>query len=133
MSESEELELHRTSSEEGMIEKIVKIAKPTYPIPLTKMESVHSKRTKLSFSTSDRATKRVIAPYVRVVRRGQKIGKVEKEEESKQFRFYLQKKPSVLMRNLSAFLSDSVDLPSVLHETAEVLKVVTKAKGKRNC
>jgi cAMP and cAMP-inhibited cGMP 3',5'-cyclic phosphodiesterase 10 len=75
---------------------------------------------------SDKATKRVIAPFVRIVRKGQKPHEVE---ESKHFTFYLQKKPSVLIRDLSSFLSDSVDLPSLLHETAEVLKNVTKAAG----
>lgn len=84
----------------------------------------------LSFSTSDRATKRVIAPYVRIIRKGQKAQITTKTEESKQFSYYLQKKPSVLMRNLSNFLSDSVDLPSVLNETSEVLKGVTRAQGK---
>lgn len=84
----------------------------------------------LSFSTSDRATKRVIAPYVRIIRKGQKAQITTKTEESKQFSYYLQKKPSVLMRNLSNFLSDSVDLPSVLNETSEVLKGVTRAQGR---
>lgn len=108
----------------------INFVEPTYPAPLPKKESMYSKRTRLSFSTSDRATKRVIAPYVRVLRRGQKSIVPEQEEEDIQFRFYLEKKPSLLMRNLSAFLSDSVDLPSILHETAEVLKGVCKAMCK---
>ncbi|XP_044258941.1 cAMP and cAMP-inhibited cGMP 3',5'-cyclic phosphodiesterase 10A-like [Tribolium madens] len=75
---------------------------------------------------SDRATKRVIAPFVRIIRKGQKP---HEAEESKHFSFFLQRKPSVLIRDLSSFLSDSVDLPSLLHETADVLKSITKAAG----
>lgn len=103
------------------------LIKPTYPAPLSKLDT--TKQTRLSFSTSDRATKRVIAPYVRVVRRGQPQKPDKEEEESKQFRFYLQKKPSVLTRNLSAFLSDTVDLCSIITESADVLKGVCKASG----
>lgn len=45
------------------------------------------------------------------------------------FSYYLQKKPSTLLRDLSMFLSDSADLPPVLYETADVLRSVTKALG----
>lgn len=75
---------------------------------------------------SDKATKRVIAPFVRIVRKGQKPHEVE---EGKHFSLFLQRKPNVLIRDLSSFLSDSVDLPSSLHETADVLKIITKAAG----
>lgn len=50
-------------------------------------------------------------------------------KDDKLFSFYLQKTPSVLLRELSSFLTDSVDLPSLLHETCDVLKNVTKAFG----
>lgn len=63
---------------------------------------------------------RVIAPYV-----VPKKSIVEIEDE--QFSFYLKKKPAVLLRDLSTFMSDSVDLPSLFHETSDVLKNVTKA------
>jgi FAD/FMN-containing dehydrogenase len=49
--------------------------------------------------------------------------------EDRLFSFFLQKTPSVLLRELSSFLTDSVDLPSLLHETCDVLKNVTKAFG----
>lgn len=60
---------------------------------------------------TDRATKRVIAPFVRIIRKG--APKVAADEGA-QFSFYLRKKPSVLIRDLSSFMSDSVDLPSLL-------------------
>ncbi|RZB39878.1 cAMP and cAMP-inhibited cGMP 3',5'-cyclic phosphodiesterase 10A, partial [Asbolus verrucosus] len=82
------------------------------------------KKVSTPIPISDRATKRVIAPYVRIVRKGTKPIEIE---EAKQFSIFLQRKPSVLTRDLSSFLSDSVDLPSLLHETADVLKNVTKA------
>lgn len=98
------------------------------------MSSLHSKKghtfnDQMALDTKDKATRRVIAPYVKIVRKSK--GALEKsKEESQKFSFYLQNKPSVLMQDLSSFLSDSVDLASVLQETADVLKVVTKANGK---
>ncbi|XP_044258943.1 cAMP and cAMP-inhibited cGMP 3',5'-cyclic phosphodiesterase 10A-like [Tribolium madens] len=65
---------------------------------------------------------RVIAPFVTVP-----IKKTHKEVEDEQFSFYLKKKPAVLLQDLSTFMSDSVDLPSLFHETADVLQKVTKA------
>lgn len=104
--------------------------KGSYGAPLTGKLSEIRSRTLLDFSTSDRATKRVIAPYVRIIRKGQMAAAVTtKVEENKLFNFYVQRKPSLCMRDLSAFLSDSVDLPSVYNETADVLKSVTRALG----
>lgn len=74
----------------------------------------------------ENAIRRVIAPYVQTVRKHQKS---RKESENEQFSYYLKKKPNILLQDLSMFLSDSVDLPSVLHETAEILKSVTQAAG----
>ncbi|XP_048521448.1 cAMP and cAMP-inhibited cGMP 3',5'-cyclic phosphodiesterase 10A [Dendroctonus ponderosae] len=97
------------------------------------MTSQHSKKKntfndQMALDTKDKATRRVIAPYVKIVRKSK--GALEKsKEESQKFSFYLHNKPSVLMQDLSSFLSDSVDLASVLQETADVLKVVTKANG----
>ncbi|XP_030754671.1 cAMP and cAMP-inhibited cGMP 3',5'-cyclic phosphodiesterase 10A-like [Sitophilus oryzae] len=84
-------------------------------------------KDQMTLDTSDKATRRVIAPYVKIVRKSR--GVLDKTKESQKFSFYLQNKPSVLMQDLSSFLSDSVDLASVLQETAEVLKLVTKAYG----
>lgn len=101
--------------------------KGSYGAPL--LSEIRS-RTLIDFSTSDRATKRVLAPYVKIVRKGQLAAAVTtKVEENKQFNFYLQRKPSLCMRDLSSFLSDSVDLPSVLNETCDVLKSVTRSLG----
>lgn len=62
------------------------------------------------------------------MRKGQKEAAAEEPEP--EFTFFLQKKPSVLLRNLSAFLSDTVDLPELMHESADVLKRTTKANGR---
>jgi cAMP and cAMP-inhibited cGMP 3',5'-cyclic phosphodiesterase 10 len=64
---------------------------------------------------------RVIAPFVTVPKKN------KEQVEDEQFSFYLKKKPAVLIRDLSSFMSDSVDLPSLFHETSDVLKKVTKA------
>lgn len=101
--------------------------KGSYGTPL--LAEIRS-RTLIDFSTSDRATKRVIAPYVKIIRKGQLAAAITtKVEENKQFNFYLQRKPSLCMRDLSSLLSDSVDLGSVLNETSDVLKSVTRSLG----
>ncbi|PSN33928.1 hypothetical protein C0J52_19328 [Blattella germanica] len=76
----------------------------------------------------DKAAKRVLAPYLRTIRRSQKLAQ-EKPKEKEEFSFYLHKKPITVLQALSEFLSDSVDLPSLLHETADVLKNVTNSTG----
>lgn len=78
--------------------------------------------------TTDKATRRVIAPYVKIVRKSEKTHLV-KEKEYQRFNFYIQNKPSVLLNDLTSFLSDTVDLVLLLHETADVLKLTTKATG----
>ncbi|KAI4460298.1 cyclic nucleotide phosphodiesterase [Holotrichia oblita] len=88
------------------------------------------KKLSLAFSATDKATRRVIAPYVNIVRRGRKA-LVKQEKDNKYFSFYLQKKPSLLMRSLTEFLDNTVDLPMLLHESAEALKCVTHAAGVR--
>lgn len=95
----------------------------------TQNQAVMGKRiTATDLAINDRAVKRVIAPFVRIVRKGEKPS-YEAETTSTQFSYYLQKKPSVLIRDLSSFLSDSVDLSSRIHESADVLKRITKAAG----
>ncbi|CAH1173827.1 unnamed protein product [Phaedon cochleariae] len=84
--------------------------------------------TTAAIDTSDKATRRVIAPYVKIVRKSEKAH-LEKEQEHQKFNFYIQNKPSVLLHDLTSFLSDSVDLVLLLHETAEVMKSTTKATG----
>lgn len=86
------------------------------------------RKLSLALSATDKATRRVIAPYVNIVRGGRKAT-VKLEKDNKYFRFYLQKKPSAVMRNLTEFLDDTVDLPMLLHESSEALKCVTNAAG----
>nr|CAH7748344.1 unnamed protein product [Callosobruchus chinensis] len=81
-----------------------------------------------NIDTTDKATRRVIAPYVKIVRKSEKVH-LEKEQQHQKFNFYIQNKPSVLLHDLTSFLSDSVDLSLLLQETAEVLKATTKANG----
>ncbi|CAB3254314.1 unnamed protein product [Arctia plantaginis] len=64
----------------------------------------------------DRVTRRVIAPYAQIERKGQK------EEEEK---------PGIYLdiNRFNVFLEDTVDLDTLLYETAAVLKTVTDSSG----
>ncbi|KAL3277040.1 hypothetical protein HHI36_012401 [Cryptolaemus montrouzieri] len=81
---------------------------------------------RLTLTAPTKAARRVIAPYVKVIRKRYKAPIVP---ESKLFNKHLDRKPSVLLRDLTSFLSDNVDLPSLLHESSDVLKVTTNAHG----
>ncbi|KAK9875164.1 hypothetical protein WA026_005955 [Henosepilachna vigintioctopunctata] len=82
--------------------------------------------TRLTLTAPTKAARRVIAPYVKVIRKRYQAPTIP---ESKLFKKHLEKKPSVLLRDLTSFLSDTVDLPSLLHESSDVLKVTTRARG----
>lgn len=84
------------------------------------------RQPRLTLTVPNKAARRVIAPYVKVIRKKYKAPAVP---ESKLFKKHLERKPSVLLRDLTSFLSDNVDLPSLLHESADVLKVTTHAHG----
>ncbi|XP_026736253.1 cAMP and cAMP-inhibited cGMP 3',5'-cyclic phosphodiesterase 10A-like [Trichoplusia ni] len=64
----------------------------------------------------DKVTRRVIAPYAQIERKGLK------EEEDKAGRY-------LDMNRFNVFLEDTVDLESLLYETAMVLKTVTDSSG----
>lgn len=64
----------------------------------------------------DKVTRRVIAPYAQIERKGMK------EEEAKEGRY-------LDMNRFNVFLEDTVDLDSLLYETAMVLKTVTHSSG----
>lgn len=87
----------------------------------------HSENRKvpIAIAIDDKATKRVLAPFVRIVRKGVKAH--AEVEESQRFSFYLEKKPSVLVNDLSLLLSDSFKLHELIHQSVDVLKLVTKA------
>lgn len=92
----------------------------------------HSDYSKLSmgYATTEKACKRVIAPYVNIVRRGHKAV-VKKQEDDAHFMFYLQKKPSALVKHMQEFLGEDVDLQTIIHETADSLKEITRATSVR--
>ncbi|XP_063891461.1 cAMP and cAMP-inhibited cGMP 3',5'-cyclic phosphodiesterase 10A-like [Helicoverpa armigera] len=64
----------------------------------------------------DKVTRRVIAPYAQIERKGLK------EDEEKADRY-------LDMNRFNVFLEDTVDLESLLYETAMVLKTVTDSSG----
>lgn len=66
----------------------------------------------------DRVTRRVIAPYAQIERKG-----IKEEEE----------KPGIYLdiNRFNVFLEDTVDLDTLLFDTAAVLKTVTDSSGKR--
>ncbi|XP_022919275.1 cAMP and cAMP-inhibited cGMP 3',5'-cyclic phosphodiesterase 10A-like [Onthophagus taurus] len=89
-----------------------------------------SKKTDPNLFTirNDKATKRIIAPYVNIVRRGKRAALSEKDRE---LEFFFEGKPSIIGRNINEFLDDTVDLPTVLLESVATLKSITKSAGSR--
>lgn len=65
----------------------------------------------------DKVTRRVIAPYAQIERKGLK------DEEEKTARY-------LDINRFNVFLEDTVDLDSLLYETASVLKTITESSGK---
>ncbi|CAH2243597.1 jg25808 [Pararge aegeria aegeria] len=65
----------------------------------------------------DKVTRRVIAPYAQIERKGTKDGDVKEGT-------YLD------INRFNIFLEDTVDLDALLYETANVLKTVTNSCGK---
>lgn len=88
--------------------------------------SADTRRTSSGFEVMQKACKRVIAPYVNIMRKGQKAG-LKSIESDHDFMFYMKRKPSLLSRSLREFLDDNVDLQAILHETSDTLKQVTHA------
>lgn len=88
-----------------------------------------SERYSIVISMKDRATKRVIAPYVSIIRKGYKAAPPIHVKTVSSLTHLIGRKPSLLRRKISEFLSDYVDLTSLLQDTANCMKSVTKAKG----
>lgn len=65
----------------------------------------------------DKVTRRVIAPYAQIERRG------VKEEETKEGSY-------LDLNRFTIFLEDTVDLDCLLYDTALILKTVTNSSGK---
>lgn len=65
----------------------------------------------------DKVTRRVIAPYAQIERKG------VREDEEKAGRY-------LDINRFNVFLEDTVDLDSLLLETANVLKTVTNSSGR---
>nr|XP_022910381.1 cAMP and cAMP-inhibited cGMP 3',5'-cyclic phosphodiesterase 10A-like [Onthophagus taurus] len=87
------------------------------------------KRPTLPFIPSDKASRRVIAPYVNIVRKSKKIA--VKDDTNKYIKAFLQKKPSILVSTLKEFLEGIVELPILIHESIDALKIVTSSIGGR--
>ncbi|GJQ80088.1 hypothetical protein Trydic_g19371 [Trypoxylus dichotomus] len=88
------------------------------------------KRDYGKLGTSEYACKRVIAPYVNIIRRGRRaVVKVDQEDDVAWIRLRI--KPSFVMKGLREFLDDKLDLNLLLHETADSLKDVTQAQTVR--
>lgn len=64
----------------------------------------------------DKVTRRVIAPYARIQRKGEKGEDVKQES-------YLD------LSRFTVFLEDRVDLDSLLYDTAQIIKTVTNSSG----
>lgn len=82
--------------------------------------------------TNDKATRRVIAPYLKIVRKSDKTltEKQQETSEHRRFNFYIQNKPTFLLQDFTSYLADCVDLVLLLQETSDVLKSTTNATGK---
>lgn len=99
-----------------------------------KLEIIHRRPTSdkcsgIVVSMTDRATKRVIAPYVSIIRKGYKGHPSKSIKKVPSLTHLIGKKPSLLLRKISEFLSDYVDLTSLLRDTANCMKTVTDARG----
>ena len=84
---------------------------------------------RVSFVVTPEAVKRVIAPYVNIVRydkTNQTKSNIEIPIDTKNF--FLEKRPSDLVKDLTSFLTNRYDV-TVLNETAQVLRELTKSAG----
>lgn len=94
------------------------------------MDSVKIKKykSKTEFGERDKVLRRILAPFLT---RYKKAELPEQSEAIKEeFRnVYMQIKPAEVLGKLDAFFMDSLELPTVLNETAEILKAATKSNG----
>lgn len=114
MSESESpagAGLHRVKSNKSRLDTINQEPEPSKK----NMAKVHS-HFLVPSEKLDKVTRRVIAPYAQIERKGLK--------EEKEKAGYLD------INRFNVFLEETVDLESLLYETAMVLKTVTKSSGK---
>lgn len=88
---------------------------------------VRSVSTRISIAHT-KSAKRVLAPYVNLMRRGRRVTLRRGRDK---FNFFLSKRSSVLMKNLTVFMANSNELPLLLHETTDVLKSLTNSLGAR--
>lgn len=90
-----------------------------------KIRKDHKSRTEIG--ERDKALRRVLAPFLTRYRRAESTGDSEVKEEFRNV--YMQVKPGEVLAKLDAFFTDSLELPTVLNETAEILKGATKSVG----
>lgn len=96
--------------------------------PRLKRSSVEQIGNSIFLRISDPATKRVIAPYVSIIRKGWKAAPPQIRKVPS-LTSLIGKKPSVLLKKFSQFLYDNVDLSVLLRDTANCMKSITKATG----
>lgn len=83
---------------------------------------------KMPINFADRAIRRVIAPHVSIIRKGWKP-KARRLKESN-VQIFLKTKSAFMVKTVSQFLLDKVELQTLVSDTAECLKTVTDARGK---
>lgn len=76
---------------------------------------------------NDHVTRRVLAPFLMTYKKKPLLNLTEVKEEFQNV--YSQTKPKEVLGKLAAFFTDSLELPTVLNETSEILKTVTKSWG----
>lgn len=77
-------------------------------------------------SISDKAAKKALAPFLRRIKK-QKTQKVVSEADDHQR--YVRSKVKDVISKLTSFCKDSLEVPTVVNETSEVLREITKSLG----
>lgn len=73
------------------------------------------------------AARKILAPFLKIPKKKSGVRKEFILEEFKEY--YSQNKPGEVLAKITNSFSDSLKLPTMLNETAELLKAVTSSKG----
>ncbi|CAH0549249.1 unnamed protein product [Brassicogethes aeneus] len=118
-----------SSSKESILSTPVSVYEKGSPSGSLKKESRNIKNEfPVDIDATDKAVKRVIAPYLQ--RQPKKHGILKTQEKKSAItRYEIKYKAEELFGDRKAFLSDFIDLPSVMWQSADVLKLVTNSTG----